>query len=65
MLTRRELFERAYGQSFESAEAHNPRSAATRSSCVAALAALGLLTDELIARVGDMGERFAPTLTRR
>jgi len=58
MLTRRELFERAYGQNFETAEAHNCTFSGSAAVCVAAHAALDLLTDDLIARVRELGESF-------
>ena len=43
MLTRRELFESAYGKNFASARPQHARSASTPSSCVAAIATLDLL----------------------
>ena len=58
MLTRRELFERAYGQNFETAEAHNCTFSGSAAVCVAAHAALDLLTDDLIASVQELGESF-------
>jgi len=68
MLTTDELFDRAYGQHYASAEAHNTTFGGSAIVCVAALAALDLLTDELIARVGEVGARFrgklAATLAR-
>jgi len=68
MLTTDELFDRAYGQHYASAEAHNTTFGGSAIVCVAALAALDLLTDELIARVGEVGARFrgklAATLER-
>jgi acetylornithine/succinyldiaminopimelate/putrescine aminotransferase len=62
MLTRRELFERAYGASFEAAEAHNSTFSNNALGAVAALAALDLLTDEVISRVRDDGEAFRRSL---
>jgi len=56
MLTSEELFERAYGAHYASAEAHNTTFGGSALVCVAALAALELLTDELIARVGRVGD---------
>jgi acetylornithine/succinyldiaminopimelate/putrescine aminotransferase len=68
MLTREALFERAYGEHYASAEAHNTTFGGSALVCVAALAALELLTDELIARVATVGARFrarlAETLAR-
>lgn len=68
MLTRSELFERAYGEHYASAEAHNTTFGGNGLVCVAALAALDLLTDDLIARVGRIGDAFraklAATLAR-
>jgi acetylornithine/succinyldiaminopimelate/putrescine aminotransferase len=58
MLTRRELHERAYGESFETAEAHNSTFSGHGLACVAALAALALLTEERLARVREDGDRF-------
>lgn len=58
MLTRRELFERAYGKNFETAEAHNCTFSGSAAVCVASHAALDLLTDSLIARVRELGESF-------
>jgi acetylornithine/succinyldiaminopimelate/putrescine aminotransferase len=68
MLTSVELFERAYGEHYASAEAHNTTFGGSAIVCVAALAALELLTDDLIARVRTVGDRFraqlATTLAR-
>lgn len=68
MLTRSELFDRAYGEHYASAEAHNTTFGGSALCCVAALAALDLLTDDVIARVGRIGEAFraklATTLAR-
>jgi acetylornithine/succinyldiaminopimelate/putrescine aminotransferase len=58
MLTRRELFERAYGASFEASEAHNCTFSGSALPCVAAHAALDLLSDALIARVRTLGAAF-------
>jgi acetylornithine/succinyldiaminopimelate/putrescine aminotransferase len=63
MLTRRDLFDRAYGQSFETSEAHNCTFTGSAAVCVAADAALDLLTDELIARVETLGAAFRAGLT--
>jgi acetylornithine/succinyldiaminopimelate/putrescine aminotransferase len=64
MLTSQELFERAYGEHYASAEAHNTTFGGSGLVCVAALAALDLLTDELIARVKTLGDRFRANLSR-
>jgi acetylornithine/succinyldiaminopimelate/putrescine aminotransferase len=63
MLTRRETFLRAYGNDFASGESHNTTMGFNALSCVAALAALDLLTDERIARVGELGARLKKGLT--
>lgn len=63
MLTRRELFETAYGKNFETAEAHNCTFSGSAVVCVAAHAALDLLTDSLIDRVRDVGASFRAGLT--
>jgi len=63
MMTTTELFERAYGEHYASAEAHNTTFGGNALVCVAALAALELLTDDLIARVGDVGDRFRAKLS--
>ncbi len=62
MMTSEALFERAYGEHYASAEAHNTTFGGSAIVCVAALAALDLLTDELIARVGRVGDRFRARL---
>jgi acetylornithine/succinyldiaminopimelate/putrescine aminotransferase len=64
MLTREELFERAYGEHYASAEAHNTTFGGSALVCVAALAALDLLTDDVIARVGTIGDAFRAKLSR-
>ena len=63
MLTREELFERAYGEHYASAEAHNTTFGGSALVCVAALAALDLLTDDVIARVGVVGDAFRTKLS--
>lgn len=63
MLTRRDLYERAYGQNFESAEAHNCTFSGNALACVASLAALDLLDDEMIGRVARVGASFRAQLT--
>ncbi len=65
MLTSEALFERAYGEHYASAEAHNTTFGGSAIVCVAALAALELLTDELIARVATVGARFRGELASR
>ncbi len=64
MLTSEALFERAYGEHYASAEAHNTTFGGSALCCVAALAALDLLTDDVIARVGTIGDAFRADLTR-
>ncbi len=63
MLTHRELFEKAYGGNFENAEAHNCTFSGSAMVCVAAHATLDLLTDEVIARVGTIGDAFRSSLS--
>lgn len=63
MMTRSELFERAYGEHYASAEAHNTTFGGNALVCVAGLAALDLLTDEVIERVGRIGEAFRAKLS--
>lgn len=58
MLTERTIFERAYGKHFEAAEAHNSTFSYNALACVAGLATLDLLTDDLIARVDQVGARL-------
>ena len=58
MLTRQELFERAYGRDYASGEAHNTTFGGNALVCVAAHAALDLLTDGVIARNGELGGRL-------
>lgn len=65
MLTSEELFERAYGEHYASAEAHNTTFGGSAIVCVAALAALDLLTDDVIARVATVGTRFRAQLATR
>lgn len=62
MLTRRELFERAYGENFETGEAHNCTFSGNAAACVAAQAALDLLSDALIERVRTLGDSFHGSL---
>ena len=63
MLTREDTFDRAYGKDFESAEAHNCTFSGNALACVAAHAALDLLTDELVARVHAVGARFRASIS--
>jgi acetylornithine/succinyldiaminopimelate/putrescine aminotransferase len=65
MLTSLDLFERAYGEHYASAEAHNTTFGGSALCCVAALAALDLLTDDLIARVANVGAAFRENLAAR
>jgi hypothetical protein len=68
MITRADLFEQAYGRHYAQAEAHNTTFSGSAIACVAALAALDLLTDDLIARIKRVGDwwrgRLAETLAR-
>jgi len=63
LLTRAELFSRAYGEHHAAAEAHNTTFGGHALACVAALAALDLLDDQLIARVGRVGDQFRAQLS--
>lgn len=58
MLTRTKIFEQAYGSHYALAEAHNSTFSGNAMVCVAAHATLDLLTDEVIARVAQVGDRF-------
>jgi len=58
MLTSRELFDRAYGRNFETAEAHNCTFSGSAMVCVAGHAALDLITDASIERIRTVGESF-------
>jgi acetylornithine/succinyldiaminopimelate/putrescine aminotransferase len=62
MLTRQEIFQRAYGD-FNTAEAHNSTFSGNSMACVAALAALELFTDERFQRARQDGERFFAKLS--
>ena len=62
MLTRRELFMRAYGTHFASGESHNTTFMGHAIGCVAALATLEILTDELIATCRRRGAFFEERL---
>lgn len=64
MLYRAADHHRAYGRDYETAEAHNSTFGGSALPCVAAGAALDLLTDELVADVGRKGERFRDALRR-
>jgi acetylornithine/succinyldiaminopimelate/putrescine aminotransferase len=55
MLCRAADHDRAYGRDYETAEAHNSTFGGSALPCVAAGAALDLLTDELVADVGPQG----------
>jgi 4-aminobutyrate aminotransferase-like enzyme len=55
---RGEVWRRAYGRDFENGESHNTTFSYNAVAAVAALATLDLLTDDLIARVRDLGETF-------
>jgi len=62
LLTRRELFDVAYGKSFESAESHNCTFSGSSMPCVAAHAVLDLLDEPMIARNRELGARFREQL---
>jgi acetylornithine/succinyldiaminopimelate/putrescine aminotransferase len=62
MLTSKALFDKAYGQDFESAEAHNNTFSGHALSAVAALAALELLDDALLQRARRVGDTFRENL---
>ena len=63
MLTKQELFDRAYGQNFETAEGHNATFSGNAVSCVAALAALELVTPQLMAENLRKGSYLREQLT--
>ena len=63
MLSRRDLYEKAYGASFEHSEANNCTFSGNAMVSVAGLAAMELLDDTLIKRVGDMGREFQRAAT--
>jgi acetylornithine/succinyldiaminopimelate/putrescine aminotransferase len=62
MLCSRELFERAYGRDFEEGESHNCTFSYNALTAVAALAALELLTGDLLARVREVGQKLREDL---
>lgn len=62
MLTRKDLWERAYGADFETSEAHNCTFSGSALVCAASFAALDLLTDDVIARVRRDGDAFRQLL---
>jgi len=62
LLTDRDTFARAYGRDFEGGESHNVTFSYNALSCVAAIAALELLDDAMIARVRDVGTAFKKKL---
>jgi len=64
MLTRREVFHRAYGRNFFVGEAHNCTFGYNGLSCVAALATLEQLSDDVIASVARRGADFAGSLQK-
>ncbi len=64
MVTTDELFHRAYGQHYASAEAHNSTFSGNALVAVAALAALELVTPELMARVKEVGDGFRAKLAK-
>lgn len=58
MLTRNDVFIKAYGRQFEAAESHNTTFSYNSMGAIAALATLDILNDELIANVAAKGENF-------
>jgi len=62
MLTRQDIFDRAYGRNFYVGESHNSTFSYNGLSCVAALATLDQITDELIFNVGERGAAFMARL---
>ncbi len=62
MMCDRAVFLTAYGGDFARGESNNTTFAGNPVGCVAALAALDLLTDELIQRIRDVGARFRDAL---
>jgi acetylornithine/succinyldiaminopimelate/putrescine aminotransferase len=65
MLTRRAIFERAYGANFAAGESHNTTMGFNALSAVAGLAALELIDDALIASVRDKGAHLKASLEQR
>ena len=64
MMTTADLFARAYGADFEDGESHNVTMGQNAVTAVAALAALSLLTESLLARVRAAGELLRSELRR-
>ena len=64
MLTQRAVFDRAYQGDFFLGQAHNTTFGNNGLSCVAALAMLDGLSDELIASVGPRGAQLGAQLTK-
>lgn len=62
MLTTAPCFERAYGADFEDGESHNMTMSYNALTAVAALAALDLLDEPLLARVRALGASFRASL---
>ena len=58
MLTRADVFHRAYGKNFEAGEAHNQTFSYNALAMVAGLATLELLTDAVFSRVHELGGIF-------
>ena len=61
-LAKMDTFNQAYGKHFEAAESHNSTFSYNALSCVAAMATLDLLTDELIEHVRVQGAEFRQDL---
>ena len=64
VLTADETWRRAYGRDFEDGESHNMTFSYNALGAVAGIAAMELITDELIARVRDNGAWLEAELTR-
>jgi acetylornithine/succinyldiaminopimelate/putrescine aminotransferase len=62
MLTRKETFARAYGRDFEGGESHNVTFSYNALGAIAGIAALELLSDDLVASVGARGARLKARL---
>jgi acetylornithine/succinyldiaminopimelate/putrescine aminotransferase len=65
MLTRKEIFLRAYGRDFSDGEAHNTTFSYNSVGAVAGLATLDLLTEDLLSRVREGGLLFRRELENR
>ncbi|MDH4129830.1 MAG: aspartate aminotransferase family protein [Spirochaetota bacterium] len=57
-LTHANLFEKAYGIHYEAAESHNSTFSNNAVGCVAGLAALDIITDDLVNHISEIGREF-------